>query len=117
MSSSEYRGSWHPACHVRNRAGSRGAPTRTSRFPPGTPYPSRHTSANAARSPRHAQGVYAHCAHVSPVRHAKRAIPYAVAGGALLWVALTTPFEDVGHAFERVSWWRILAITVPYLLT
>jgi uncharacterized membrane protein YbhN (UPF0104 family) len=61
--------------------------------------------------------AYAHSAPVSPVRHAKRVIPYVVAGGALLWVALTTPFADVGAAFERVSWWRILAIAIPYLLS
>jgi Lysylphosphatidylglycerol synthase TM region len=53
---------------------------------------------------------------VSPVRHAKRALPYAVAGAALVWVALRTPFDQVKHAIEHASWWSILAITIPYLL-
>jgi uncharacterized membrane protein YbhN (UPF0104 family) len=65
-----------------------------------------------SRQPRLA---FAHSAPVSPVRHAKRALPYAIAAAALAWVALTTNFHDVGRAWERVSWWKLLAITVPYL--
>ncbi len=57
----------------------------------------------------------AHSAPVSPVRHAKRALPYAIAAAALAWVALSTNFHDVGRAWERVSWWKLLAITIPYL--
>jgi len=53
---------------------------------------------------------------VSPVRHAKRALPYAVAAAALIWVGVTTDFAEVGRAWERVSWWKLLAIAIPYLL-
>jgi uncharacterized membrane protein YbhN (UPF0104 family) len=53
---------------------------------------------------------------VSPVRHAKRALPYAVAAAALVWVGVTTDFHEVGRAWQHVSWWKLLAITVPYLL-
>jgi hypothetical protein len=53
---------------------------------------------------------------VSPVRHAKRALPYAVAAAALIWVGLSTDFHEVGRAWERVSWWRLCAIAIPYLL-
>jgi hypothetical protein len=52
---------------------------------------------------------------VSPVRHAKRALPYAIAAAALLWVGLTTDFRQVEDAWARVSWWKLLAITIPYL--
>ena len=53
---------------------------------------------------------------MSPVRHAKRALPYAVAAAALIWVGVTTDFAEVGRAWERVSWWKLLAIAIPYLL-
>lgn len=53
---------------------------------------------------------------MSPVRHAKRALPYAIAAAALVWVGLTTDFSKVEDAWARVSWWRLLAITIPYLL-
>ncbi|HTJ47330.1 MAG TPA: lysylphosphatidylglycerol synthase domain-containing protein [Kofleriaceae bacterium] len=53
---------------------------------------------------------------MSPVRHAKKAIPYAVAAAALIWVGVTTNFSKVEDAWARVSWWKLLAIAVPYLL-
>jgi uncharacterized membrane protein YbhN (UPF0104 family) len=53
---------------------------------------------------------------MSPVRHVRRALPYVVCAAALIWVALSTPMGEVGRAFEHVSWWRVLAIAVPFIL-
>lgn len=65
---------------------------------------------------RHAGGACAHSAAVSPVRRAKALAPYVIAIGALIWVAATTPIGAVGDALEHVSWWKLAAIAVPYIL-
>jgi len=52
---------------------------------------------------------------MSPIRHARTALPYVVGAAALLWVALSTPMGEIGRAFEHVSWWRVLAIAVPFI--
>lgn len=48
-------------------------------------------------------------------RRARKLAPYAIAIGALVWVAATTPIGAVGDALEGVSWWRLIAIAVPYI--
>ncbi|MCE9573284.1 MAG: flippase-like domain-containing protein [Deltaproteobacteria bacterium] len=54
---------------------------------------------------------------MSPTARRARALaPYVIAVGALVWVAATTPIAAVGDALEHVSWWRLCAIAVPYIL-